>query len=403
MIRPFIFLFFFFISNIGLFSQWSLTNGVGSANVWVIRSLSSGVYAGTQSSAYVTTNNGDSWQQINSGLPVSPNVKDFAGNNTTVYCAVYPENELYSTTNSGQNWIPTSTYPSNYYTQSVALSGSYLFAGCDQMVVSSTNGGNSWSQMNSGSYARNVTSLIVTGSVVYAGTSSYGVYFSFLNGNSWTQIGSGLGTAIINDLAYGNNALYAACNKGLQSTTNNGANWVQLNSALANTQVQALSMLGPNIFISAQNKVHFTSNNGTSWQDITAGLPSNPNVLSLAYNDTYIFAGLSTGAVYRLLLSSVIGIEPISSNVPAEYSLKQNYPNPFNPETKFRFDIKQAGLVKLRIIDAAGKEISTLVNSQLKAGEYEFKWNAANLPSGVYFYTLESGSYTETRKMVLVK
>ncbi len=403
MIRPFLLFFSLVIANTAIYSQWSLTSGVGSSNVWVLKSLSSGVYAGTQGSAYVTTNNGDSWQQIIDGLPASPNVKDFAGNNTTVYCAVYPQNKLYSTTNSGLNWIPTAVYPSNYYTQTVAVSDGYLFAGCDQMSVSSTNGGSNWVQMNSGSYARNIVSFAINGNVLYAGTSAFGVYFTFLNGTSWTFISSGLGTAIIHDMAYGNNALYAACNKGIQSTTNNGANWVQLNSALANVQVQALSLLGTNIFISAQNKVHFTSNNGANWQDITAGLPSNPNVLSLAYNDTYIFAGLSTGAVYRLLLSSVIGIEPISSNVPAEFSLKQNYPNPFNPETIFRFDIKQSGLVKLRVIDAAGREISTLVNSHLKAGEYEYKWNASNLPSGVYFYTLESGSYTETRKMVLVK
>lgn len=410
MIRPLLLLFSLIITNSVIFSQWSLTSGVGSANVWVLKNLNSAIYAGTQSSAYVTTDNGDSWQQINNGLPVTPNVKDFAANGSTTYCAIYPENKLYSTTNSGQNWIPTSNYPSNYYTQSVALSGSYLFAGCDQMVVSSTNGGNTWSQMNSGSFARNVTSLVVTGSVVYAGTSSYGVYFSFLNGNSWTHISGALGTAITYEMAYGNNTLYVACNRGIQSTTNNGANWVQLNSALANTQVPALSLLGTNIFISAQNKVHFTSNNGANWQDITAGLPSNPNVLSLAYNDTYIFAGLSTGAVYRLLLSSVIGIEPISSNLPAEFSLKQNYPNPFNPETTFRFDIEQAGFVKLRVIDAAGREVSTLVNSQLRGGEYEYKWNASNLPSGVYFYTLDfhetgSGSltFTETRKMVLMK
>ncbi len=403
MIRPLFLLFSLILANSWIFSQWSLTNGVGSQNVWVIKNLNSAIYAGTQTGAYISTDNGDNWQQINNGLPVSPNVKDFAANGSTLYCAVYPENKLYATTNSGQNWLPTNTYPSNYYTQAVAYSGGYLFAGCDQMTVSSTNGGSNWMQMNSGSYARNIVSFVINGNILYAGTSSYGVYFAFLNGNSWTQIGSGLGTAIIHEMAYGNNALYAACNRGIQSTTNNGANWVQLNSSLANTQVQALSLLGTNIFISAQNKVHFTSNNGANWQDITAGLPSNPNVFSLAYNDTYVFAGLSTGAVYRLLLSSVIGIEPISSNIPAEYSLKQNYPNPFNPETTFRFDVKQAGLVKLIVIDAAGREISTLVNSQLKAGEYEYKWNALNLPSGVYFYMLQASGFSETRKMVLVK
>jgi photosystem II stability/assembly factor-like uncharacterized protein len=384
-------------------SQWNLTNGPGTLNIWVLKNLNSVIYAGTQSGAYVTTNNGDSWQQVNSGLPANPNVKDFSADSTRVYCAVFPERKLYFTTNNGAFWSPTAIYPSVSYTQAVTALNGYVFAGCDEYVYSSTANGNTWTAMNTGTYARNITSMITNGNIIYAATSTYGLFFSFLNGNTWTQIGNGLGTTVINELAYGNGTLYAASNKGLQATTNNGSNWIQLNNPLSNTQIQALSLLNTNIFISAQNKVFFSGNNGGSWQDITAGLPSSPNVLSLAYNDTYVFAGLAAGAVYRLLLSSLIGIEPISSNIPSEFSLKQNYPNPFNPETSIRFDIKKAGLVKLSINDISGRHVVSLINSNLKAGEYDVSWNAAGEPSGVYFCRLETTGYSETIKVVLVK
>lgn len=89
--------------------------------------------------------------------------------------------------------------------------------------------------------------------------------------------------------------------------------------------------------------------------------------------------------------------------VPVSYSLYQNFPNPFNPSTMISFDIPKSDLVKLSIFDALGREISTLVNEQLQPGTYEVEWNAANYPSGVYFYKLTSGNYSKVNKMVLLK
>ncbi len=88
--------------------------------------------------------------------------------------------------------------------------------------------------------------------------------------------------------------------------------------------------------------------------------------------------------------------------------MQQNYPNPFNPSTKIKFDIPSVGngrdrSVQLKIYDVLGKEAATLVNEHLKPGVYEADWNAENFPSGVYFYKLESGSFTETKKMLLIK
>jgi hypothetical protein len=110
-------------------------------------------------------------------------------------------------------------------------------------------------------------------------------------------------------------------------------------------------------------------------------------------------------AYYYGLCSSVNGITPISGNVPNKYELFQNYPNPFNPTTKIKFDIAGTGgqLVKLIIFDALGREVSTLVNEQLKPGSYEANWDSINFTSGVYFYKLVVGNYMATKKMILLK
>jgi hypothetical protein len=98
-----------------------------------------------------------------------------------------------------------------------------------------------------------------------------------------------------------------------------------------------------------------------------------------------------------------IGIQPISSNVPSEFSLQQNYPNPFNPTTNIKFNIPKRDNVTLKVFNILGKEVATLVKENLKAGTYEVKFDGGNLSSGIYFYKLETQSYKETKKMVLIK
>lgn len=101
--------------------------------------------------------------------------------------------------------------------------------------------------------------------------------------------------------------------------------------------------------------------------------------------------------------SQLIGIEPISNEIPNRYRLFQNYPNPFNPVTKIKFSVPKLSNVKLLLYDVLGKEIKTLVNNELKPGIYEIDFNGGNLASGVYFYKLISGDFEETKKMLLIK
>jgi len=101
-------------------------------------------------------------------------------------------------------------------------------------------------------------------------------------------------------------------------------------------------------------------------------------------------------------------VTPVSGKVPGSFSLSQNYPNPFNPVTKIKFDVPNVvngrdRSLRLVIYDALGREVATIVNQQLQPGTYEVEWDGGNYPSGVYFYKLETSSFSETKKMVLIK
>lgn len=100
---------------------------------------------------------------------------------------------------------------------------------------------------------------------------------------------------------------------------------------------------------------------------------------------------------------SSIGIEPVSKEVPRYFSLLQNYPNPFNPNTNIKFNIAGDCFAKLEIFDITGSYSEMLVNDNLKPGVYNIVWNALNLSSGIYFYRLSAGEYSETRKMIFLK
>ena len=112
-----------------------------------------------------------------------------------------------------------------------------------------------------------------------------------------------------------------------------------------------------------------------------------------------------------LKYSSVTGLEDEEDLIINNYILDQNYPNPFNPTTKIRYSIpnvigsetKQSQIVSLKIFDVLGKQVASLVDKEQPAGSYDVDFNSSGLTSGVYFYKLQAGSYSQTKKMLLLK
>jgi hypothetical protein len=99
----------------------------------------------------------------------------------------------------------------------------------------------------------------------------------------------------------------------------------------------------------------------------------------------------------------VVSVEVENSEIPETYALTQNYPNPFNPATQINFSVPQASMVKITVYDIVGREVEVLVSEFLEAGNYRTNWNAASYSSGIYFYRMETGSFAQVKKMILMK
>jgi hypothetical protein len=102
-------------------------------------------------------------------------------------------------------------------------------------------------------------------------------------------------------------------------------------------------------------------------------------------------------------IMGLVDVRPVKDAIPVKYDLGQNYPNPFNPATTIRYSLKERGIVTLKVYNLIGQEVVTLVNSEQPAGVYEVNFDAGRLTSGVYLYTLNTGNFTQTKKMILMK
>jgi len=178
-----------------------------------------------------------------------------------------------------------------------------------------------------------------------------------------------------------------------------------------------------NVYITGRSKntsatwnyvtIKYALNGVMQWNVIYNGPPGNgediPFVLKLDKQRNIFVSGISDrgGFLYdytTIKYSQIVGINPISNNLPDIFKLEQNYPNPFNPATKIRYQIiDNYSNVRLTVFDLTGKQVAELVNQKQDHGYYEAAFDAGELSSGIYFYKLETEKYTEAKKMVLIK
>ncbi len=118
--------------------------------------------------------------------------------------------------------------------------------------------------------------------------------------------------------------------------------------------------------------------------------------------DIFYLDNSYAGSLYKIS-NSITSISKNQNLVPNTYNLSQNYPNPFNPTTIIEFSIPLTKFVTLKVFDLLGRELSTLVNEEKLPGNYEIKFNGTCYPSGVYFYRLQAGSFSQTKKLILLK
>jgi hypothetical protein len=170
--------------------------------------------------------------------------------------------------------------------------------------------------------------------------------------------------------------------------------------------------------------VEVSSNNGSSWQTVSqytgtlsAWTPQTFDITRYANSSSQVkirfrlLSDVSTTGdgwyVDDIVLTifctgQFVGILS-NNNLPSVFFLKQNTPNPFNPLTQIKYGISKEGFVKITVFDVLGRKILSLVDGNQKPGTYEVEFDGTNFASGLYFYKLEAGNFTDVKKMILIK
>ena len=423
------------------------------------------IFAGANGagSMFRSSDQGLNWNPANSGFPPAAQVNAFAFTDTNLY--VSTNYGVYSSADSGGLWkIDTiglglnQLYPGQGDgLAGIAAAGSKLFTIKWQggSVYSTSTDSISWKQISSDFYHTGLAITAIDTNIFIA--TQDGIYLHgggttwlpknnglFISDTSWvawcifTNSGTSLFANILSSSSY---------TSGIYVTNDLGESWAKLDdSVFAGASINKITANEKYIFASAENSswrmqlsgivpVELTSftavvdvNKVTlSWKTSTEVNNYGFEIQRSNDNNNFVPVGFVKGSgtttephiysyidnirgnfYYRLKQVDFNGAFEYSnvvevSTLPETFQLEQNYPNPFNPSTKIKFVIPQSSFVKLKVYDLLGRQITALVNEMKLPGEYQVEFNGNSLSSGIYFYKLQAGNYSSTKKMILLK
>ena len=286
-----------------------------------------------------------------------------------------------------------------------------LYLASDVYGIYRSDVGLSWNLYNSGLGSVFVQSIGVKDNYIFAGTRANGISRSLNEAQQWEVVNSGLNSLDVLGFCTYNNGIFAYTDNdggtsGIYRSTNYGNSWEF--KGLTNKDIRSVVNIDNVIFALVYDEgIYRSLDNGESWNIVNEGLTNLKAKHMIKYNNYLYFFAESVNSLdkpaWKRHANEIIGIEQINSEVPNKFVLNQNYPNPFNPITNISFDIKTSGNVKLTVFNQLGQFVETLVDQDLAPGSYKTDWNAANYPSGVYFYKLENEGIVQTKRMILVK
>jgi len=388
--------------------------------------------AGANGVIIKTTNGGSNWisQNSNSTLPFYEIA--FADQNTGwAVGGDYDNNPtctdrviIVKTTDGGSNWIPQVSGHSYIFNDLSVLNSNTAFASnrgfaggqfCFSSIgniLKTTNAGSNWNSTYIGGGFTGIDFINeMSGwaadffSTDYPPT-IYRIMKSTNGGLNWLTIKTDSlynYTGRYKRIRFLNESIGFIIFNCLKKTTDGGINWQNcdsVNTNFINSYYFHNSDTG--WCVGYTGKIIRTNNGGNNWStqvsNTSAGLSS---VFFIDKNTGWITG--SGGTILKTVTGGLTSVSNISTEIPNEYFLSQNYPNPFNPKTIINFQLAMFNEVKLKVFDAKGNEVVVLVNKKLNPGTYEIEFDGSNLPSGVYFYKLEAGTFSSAKKLILLK
>jgi len=340
-----------------------------------------------------------------------------------------PDAHTFYTKNGGLNWFDTPfscggtiLYPNgsdyNPKKDSLNLFGYYNIP--TQGIFSTYNGGTNWQLLSQPEDLRVVESYSPDyngfGFIKY---NPFDTAFIYVNGRYNLLKSSNGGTGFSSSgvkwlknlvFSYKDSAMYGYNGYMMYKSVNKGISWDSVLTTVKFTSLE-INPDTPNILYAGDSLgIHRSTNYGQNWSLYNNTFTPSKFIIGISKDagsgDTFYVA--TSKKVYKVWASFLVNAGSNNQVIPDKFSLSQNYPNPFNPTTNISYKVKSYQVIKLTVYNIMGKEVAVLVNEKQPPGEYEVQFPNNSIisnqfPSGVYFYKLETGDFTETKKMILLK
>ena len=395
----------------------SMTNGIIATTTLPVALSENVVFTQHGTTTYRTVNGGESWDSIAGPM----NLIRFNGTEllSTSQSGIIRSNDLGTTWEVRNGGIPAAYIPK---ASDVAASGSTLYAGFNGTrrrdhlpaiweqggIYRSTDNGASWLPFNTGITHEGGVPAPVAG--IHASDTKVlirtieGTYV--LNGNFWSKIdGSFPANTYYSSVMISGDSIVLGTNNGLLISTNNGSSWSNFKSGLQESGLGLFSysyfkFLGK-YYAYDYNQGELYKLNDTTWQMTNPNLPQDITGFGFSSAGNVLYVGTLDRGIWKYT-NIQTGIEE-AGTMPTDIKLDQNYPNPFNPSTVISFTIPAPGNVTLKVFNVTGELVAELINGEMQPGNHSVKFDASNLNSGVYLYTLSYGSKIKSGKMMLLK
>ncbi len=417
-------LIFLLVVNINLLysqSGWTLQNsGTTDAlfDSYFFDANTGIIVGGTTATAVIlrTTNSGNNWNPVATDTNILLRSITFINSSTGIIVGGNATSSIIlRTTDSGLNWAHINI-PDTFALRSVSFpsTGTGLigyFVGFNGTAYKTFDGGINWTPLHTGLntqilYAVHFTDPN-TGTAVGGTQSDTAIIIRTTNGGAnWFQQNPNT-TRLLRSVYFLNNSTgFAVGNNGtIIKTTDGGNNWVIVQTNVPGLFLRDIYFENSSIgfIVGSGGKVLKTTNGGSSWDSLPSG--TNKDLQAVFFLNELV--GISVGFTGAIIHTNTGGVitavhNPVSF-FPIQYSLSQNYPDPFNPVTNIYFSVPIQGNVRLTIYNSLGQKTKELLNAFKEPGEYKIEFDGSNLSSGIYYYQIESGSFIQTKKMMLIK
>ncbi|MCF8262318.1 MAG: T9SS type A sorting domain-containing protein [Melioribacteraceae bacterium] len=362
------------------------------------------IFAGTKSNGiFLSSDSGNTWQKPSSDFDeFSINEIFFSDQKTLVGTN---GNGLYISADTGKTWYQSS----GGLTNNVILSifgigeGNYFVGSAGGGIFRSTNSGVDWIESNTGLRNLFVHDIQSTSnSKLFAATQAGGIYISTNNGSNWALSNNGLNKeTIVKILKIDDRNLFAVADSGgIFYSSNSGIRWNR-RDFLSTGATDLVKASDGRIFYSASNGIYVSIDGLGSFSKSQNGIGIK-SVLDLEVTpSTGIYAGTRGSGIYKLIDSDSVYVPPSRSQ--ESIRLLSNFPNPFNGITNIPFYVPSRTIPQFIIYDCVGRTVTIHSGEEYDRGTHILRINLSEQSSGVYYYTLKTGLFSQTRKMILIK